>query len=301
MRFLAVASLVGALLLFTACGGGSSGTSNSQSGAPSGNWQLNLTQSEPPTNPHFAWAISGFLQQSKSSFAGSVVIPGNPKNLSCAGVGSVTGTLNGQNVTLAVNEGGSTVNLTGSISSDNQSMSGEYTTLAGGCTAKPTSGTWTASLIPTLTGKFTGTLSNSTYMQVVTGVAPPAPIVVSGEFTQTSGTGASNASVTGTITAIDYPCFRTAYLTGTISGQNVLLSVFGLDGTQIGNLGSPAGNPPTPAVVSVSSSGISLNGLTSTQSGLTLGNSGSGPCPAILDNNQQSLKADTADIALTFQ
>ncbi|HZR57335.1 MAG TPA: hypothetical protein VFA74_10715 [Terriglobales bacterium] len=301
MRFLATASLVGTLLLSIACGGDSSSSSSSQNSAPNGNWQINLTQGEPPTNPQFAWSISGFLQHSDNSLTGSMVIPGNPKNLNCAGVGAITGTLNGENVTIAVDEGGSTVNLTGSIASDNQSMSGQYTTLAGGCTAKPTSGTWTASLIPTLTGKFTGTLANSTYMQVVTGIVPPTPIVVSGELTQTSNIGASNASLSGTITAVDYPCFRTAYLTGTISGENVLLSVFGLDGSQIGNLGSSSGNPPSPAIVSVSSGGISLNGLTNTQSGLVLGNGGSGPCPAILDNNQQPLKADTADVALTFQ
>lgn len=222
------------------------------------------------------------------------------QNLKCGGVGVLSGAVDGQTVTLAINEGGTTINLSGTLSSDGKSMSGNFAGLNGGCYTSPTSGTWTASLIPPITGSFTGTITNSLYMTLLTGANPPAPIAVSGMLTQVGGTGSSNASVTGTITAVDYPCFRTASVSGTISGQNVYLLVFGFDGQQIGEIGAP---PSAPATVVVQSTGVSLVGANPGTSGLALGGTsvtGSfGPCPAIV-TTQGSVPYDQAAFTFSF-
>jgi hypothetical protein len=291
-----VRSLFGPLLACTilglaACGSGNS-SSSSNNGPLSGNWQITASQERPPAQ----FSVSGFLLQSNSSVTGTVARPGQ----GCAGPVPLTGTVSGQNVTLSVNSG--TMSLTGSISSDGKSMSGVYETLQGDCTRQATTGTWTALQVPPITGKFTGTLSNSAYMQVVTGVIPPAPIAVSGSLSQSDNIGSANATLTGTITAVEYPCFNTASLTGTISGTSVIFSVFSFDGTQIGSIGIP-GNP---AFLSVGPTRTILNGIGSDRSGqgLTLGTfvagQESGPCPKLVGATGTIFEDDFADVALTF-
>jgi hypothetical protein len=137
-------------------------------------------------------------------------------------------------------------------------------------------------------------------MSLLTGVNPPAPIAVSGTFTQSANAGASNATLTGTITAIGYPCFTTVSLSGTISGQSVYLNVFDYSGVQIGTLGVPgvAGIAGTPATVVPSSNVLSLTG--SGQAGLSLGSSGVPPCPA-LNGNGTNVTTDTTSVAFTLQ
>ncbi len=131
-------------------------------------------------------------------------------------------------------------------------------------------------------------------MSLVTGLNPPPPIVVSGVLSQNSNFGASNATLTGTITAQNYPCFTTASLTGTISGQNVVLSIFGFDGTEIGELGTSA----LPAQASSSGSGRTVGGT------LTLGKSSAtttvGPCPS-LNGGSGSKIGDSTVASLTLQ
>ncbi len=308
MRVLATALLVSTLLLLAGCGGGSAPAP--QGGALSGNWQLTLNQE----GGRITQFVSGFLVQSNGTVTGSVVLPpANTINFHCSGTGPVSGTLNGQTVSLSINEGGSTLSLMGSMSADNTTITGSYATLGGAC-VKPTTGTWSASLIPPLTGNFTGTLSNSTYMQSLMGLpsgGTVAPIMVSGTMTQSPNIGAANATLTGTITAVGYPCFRTASLTGTVSGENVILTVFGTDGAQIGSIGQPG----FPATIITGSSGLSLTGggtgPTADNSGLILGNqnfqgnlAGPGPCPQIPvagSTSGQTTENDAAEVALTFQ
>jgi hypothetical protein len=284
------------LLTLLSCGGG--GSAPTSPGALAGNWQFTLVRGFPL--PRTTTGASGFLSQTSNSVAGSVQIPPSSQNLKCGGVGVLSGAVDGQTVTLAINEGGTTINLSGTLSSDGKSMSGNFAGLNGGCYTSPTSGTWTASLIPPITGSFTGTITNSLYMTLLTGANPPAPIAVSGMLTQVGGTGSSNASVTGTITAVDYPCFRTASVSGTISGQNVYLLVFGFDGQQIGEIGAP---PSAPATVVVQSTGVSLVGANPGTSGLALGGTsvtGSfGPCPAIV-TTQGSVPYDQAAFTFSF-
>jgi hypothetical protein len=161
-----------------------------------------------------------------------------------------------------------------------------------------------------LNGNFTGTIANSTYMTLVTGASPAAPIVVSGTISQSDNAGASDATLTGTINAVGYPCFSSASLSGTISGQNVYLNIFGYNGVQIGTLGQSSGSagiPGSPATVVVSPSGTSL--VDTNPVGLFLGtNTGTGtvgPCPGLVvpgtSNPVVIQTSDSGSVALNFQ
>jgi hypothetical protein len=297
VRTLATVSLAILALILTACGGSPAIT---PSGGPlSGNWQINLLQQYPKQTPLSA---SGFIAQANEAITGSIEVAPVGTKSSCGGVAPLTGTVSGQSVTFSLNDGGTVVNYTGTVSSNNQTMSGDYQAVGGACFTAGTSGTWGAVLVPPLNGSFTGTLSGSSYMSALTGQSNAAPIAVSGTFTQSSNAEGSNATLTGTITAVDYPCFTTASLTGTISGQNVFMDVFSYNGEQIGTLGIPGvpseGAPPTPATLISSSTGLSLVGTG--EAGLALGQGLAGPCPAIFVNGV-STTGDVTSVALTFK
>jgi hypothetical protein len=277
-------------LMAAGCGGGSSAASSS--GALSGNWQLNLVQNYPSASTPITLSASGFVTQSSETLSGSIQGPNviSATGLyGCSGVGQLSGTVSGQTVTFSLNPGGSEFDFTGAMASDSTSISGTYEALGGGCIAKATSGTFTASLIPALNGAFTGQLTDSSYMALL---GDTNPISVTGSFTQSSNAGASNATITGTISATDYPCFETAYLTGTISGQSVYLDVYDFKGEQIGTLGLPSGTDAAgsarPATVSTVSDVTVLTGNGDQLSGLSVGQvlstgqtSSGNPCPPI--------------------
>jgi hypothetical protein len=289
VRIVATASLAVFLLILTACGGGTN-SPIATSGPLNGNWQLDLLQEEP--RPATPLSVSGFVQQSRTdALTGSVALPTDPDYDNCGGVGPLDGTISGQNVSFTVNQAGTILDFTGTISPDNTSMSGDYQAPGGGCFTTPTTGTWNAFLIPPISGSFTGTLANSAYMSLLTGVTPPAPVSIAGTLTQSANVGSSSASVTGTITAVGYPCFSSASVVGTVSGQNVLLAVYGYTGEQIGSLGIVG----DPTIAQGTSSGVSLTGS------LILGGvtpSGKfGPCPAI--GNDQVSDTATAQLQIT--
>jgi hypothetical protein len=252
--------------------------------------------------PHktFSLSASGFLVQSDNALSGNVqgptVLNSDGSQTLCGGVGSLNGTINGQSVAFSLNPGGTTLNFTGTLASDNKSMSGEYQAQGAPCFATATTGTWSATLIPPLNGNFTGTLSSSQYMAALTGQATPPPVVVTGTLSQSPNVGTNNASLRGTIIAQGYPCFTTATLTGTISGENVLLSIYSFDGDLIGSIGVQS-----PAVVSEGPGGTTLN---TDVSGLLLGSSASGhltgPCPLIESLGGTPISFDTAAVSLTF-
>jgi hypothetical protein len=298
-RMLAVALLAAFVLLYSGCGGGSS--SSPSVGALSGNWQINLVKNYPYQQEQLS--VSGFLQQSSGSLTGSVQVPTITSlggTVTCGGVGPVTGSINGQNVTFALNAGGATFNFTGTVSSNPTSMSGSYEALGGACYPYATSGTWTASLIPALNGSFKGTL-DSNYMAALTGANSPVPVTVSGSFTQSPNSGGSSATLTGTITAVGYPCFTTASLTGTISGQNIYLSMYSYNGSPIGTLGQiqQVGAAPTPAVLTVTSTGMVVTGYNSNTSGFFV-DVGS-PCPAVINSFGQSQTTDSGGFTLNVE
>lgn len=285
MRIFAATGLV-FLLLLSACGGGNSGGIPVPGSNPlSGNWQVNFVQEVPA--PSTQLGASGFLLQSGDVITGNFEVPPSTVNGKCGGVASVTGSISGQSVALTVNTSGNTLNFTGMLGGDNQTMSGTYSGLGGGCSTRAMSGTWNAQQIPPLNGTFTGMFTNSAYMQSLLGESQVPPIMVSGAMTQSANTGSSIVSLTGTITAVNYPCFTTANLSGTVSGASVVLSVYSYGGVNIGTLGSAS----VPASIVVGSSGISLIGINPGQ-GLDLF---SGSCPKV-----QGDSSDSAQVQLTF-
>jgi hypothetical protein len=297
VKILLTASLA-LLVLITAGCGSSANTTPVETGALTGNWQFNLSQEVP--RPPTTVSISGFLQQSETNLAGSVSVPQAPSG-SCGGVVALTGVANGQNVNFSVNQNGTVLTFVGTIDFSTTSMSGTYSGPAGSCFNKATSGTWSAFLVPSISGSFTGNLANSQYMEELTGQNPPTPIAVSGTLTQSPNTqGGSNASVTGTITATGYPCMSSGTLVGTVSGQNLILDVYSYEGEQIGYLGG--GNSGSPVTIcssnnpacttSSSSSGISLSGPFALGGTSTAGSFG--PCPPI------PIKFDTATACLAI-
>jgi hypothetical protein len=225
------------------CGGGNS--SSSTPAAMSGNWQFTLTRHN-STQP---WVFSGFLLQTGNNITGSFVL-----GAGCAGVGPVSGSFDGQNLQLNVGEFGQDFSLTAKLSTasfSGPSLAGQFSTLQGGCTGFSSAGTWTAVRIAPLAGAFHGTLVSTTN----------GTINVTGSLTQGANIGASNATVTGTITASGSPRFcsylSTATITGTISGGSLILALQGPDGSQIGQIPAPIPAPGaiiTPDATSLTSS-----------------------------------------------
>jgi hypothetical protein len=291
-KLLSLAILAFLLLALVTCGGGNSSSSVVTSGALSGNWQFTLTQNYPIQQNPAPIPVAGFLTETKNSLTGSLEVPILGLNSNCAGVSSATGTVSGQNVTIAINNGGNVLTLTGALASDNTSMTGTYQALGGACFTTPTTGSWTAILIPPVNGSFTGTLTGSTYMQALTGVTPPAPIVVSGTMTQSANFGASNATLTGTMTAAGYPCFTTASLSGTVSGQSIILTIFAYNGNPIGTTGNWSVAPPS------ASSGLGISGGTLAL-GSGVGASTVGPCP-LIGFGGSAQASDNVSVTLTF-
>jgi hypothetical protein len=290
----AVVALLG--LAVASCGAGT--PTPTASGALSGNWQINMLENFPTAQTELS--VSGFLVESPGVLTGSVqgptVLSSNGQH-DCGGVGAVNGTINDQTVAFSTSPGGTVFNFSGSLTGPS-SMAGSYQALPGDCFDHDSTGTWTATQVPLLSGNFTGTLTNSAYMTLLTGVSPSAPITVSGSLTQSSNAGTASASLSGTINAVGYPCFSSAALTGTISGQNVILAVYGYDGTQIGTLGLAS----APAQASSGSTGTTLTGTG--QGGLVLGKvtatSTVGPCPPLNGGSGNTI-GDSTDVAVTFQ
>jgi hypothetical protein len=247
VRRLSVRLLLGMLIVTTACGGG--GSAMSQTAPLSGNWQITLSRHVNPIPP---LTFTGFLIQSGTSVTGNLILGSN-----CSGVGPLTGTVDGQNVSLTINEFGEDISLMGTMPSSNSPMSGEFSNLAGGCTAYPNTGTWSAVQVAPLTGSFHGTFVSAT----------PAngTLDVTGTLAQGPNTGSSTATLTGTIAASGAARFcsylSTATITGIISGTAVSLNLFGPDGSlisqigQIGQIGNPAASQAT-----VTTDGTSLIG-----------------------------------------
>jgi hypothetical protein len=215
LRRVAIAFILSALAILTACG--SSNNSQSDAAPLSGNWAITLDR-HAVTDPQ---TFSGFLVQSGNAISGSVILGDG-----CQGVGPVTGTLDSQKLSMTINEFGQEVSLVGDVPSGNGFISGSFSTLPGGCTQFPNTGTWSARLIPPVGGNFHGTLT-STKNGIVN---------VTGNLGQGPNTGASNATITGNIVA-SAPQQFCAYLTsatisGVISGTQATLNLFGPDGVQ---------------------------------------------------------------------
>ncbi len=256
--------LLAGTILLSSCGGGAS--SNPQQSTPlSGNWQFTVNGNDGFTNtPDLASGSGlglqgGFLLQNNGTVTGAFVYTNTLLNSSLgpcnSGSAAVTGTISGQSVTLNVSAGGQSYTLTGTLNSDG-SMSGTYTATPGpvviGTTTPCGEGTtasggplpWTAKPVPPLTGSITGGFHSASANSGLVNQDFP----LTGTLTQGENIGASNATVTGTLSFIDpttllsdYPCISsgTVSVNGQISGNTVVLQLIGTDGSDAGQIGTP--------------------------------------------------------------
>jgi len=295
------------LLLLTLCTvtlsdcGGSGNSSTAQSDPQiSGNWQFTLST----TGDSFATSPlqGGFLLQKNGSITGqieySIVLPsqnGGANTLCNSGVATVTGSMSGNSVNLAAalgtldasgNPATQTLTLSnGSLGANGATIqNGSYTVTAGfanvngqivSCGMSQDNGTWTATLVPTLTGGFQGFFHSTTSPSFQNQNFP-----VSGTFTQGANIGAATATITGTllfqdpITLLnDYPCLTTASVNGTISGNTVLLQVISTSGTAVGQIGQTPGSsvPPFAVTFDNTQAGDVLHNLPGASAGANAG------------------------------
>ena len=242
--------LAGAMTL-TSCGG----TGSSDTPPPvltlSGNWQF--TVAPPPDGSFVGGVQGGFLLQKGGAVTGAAVYAVSPPQLGypCnSGSAPITGTLSGQAVTLTAVAGTQTFSFTGSLSSDGSTISGTYASTAGtaadgsACGTAQTGLQWSAILVPPITGSIQGSFHST---GGVAGLANQ-DFLVTGSLLQSENVGASNASVTGTLSFLnattnlsDYPCFTLAAVNGQISGNSVILQIIGTDGSNLGQIGEPSG------------------------------------------------------------
>jgi hypothetical protein len=250
--------LFAGLSFLSACGGANNSQQSQAAGTLAGNWQFTMSA---PADSSFSGGIQGgFLLQSKGSVTGqaaySVFLPpqsGGSPTLCSGGSASVTGTLQGQNVTLTALAGAQTFTLTGTLSSDGLTMAGTYNSSDGqGCGTAQTGLQWTATLVPPLTGAIQGNFHSALNPSLRDQDFP-----VSGSLTQGPNIGASSATVTGTLTFQGYPCLTTASVTGEISGSSAILQIFAPSGLNVGQIGAPTGfSNPFPVTVATSAGSI---------------------------------------------
>lgn len=217
----------------------------------SGNWQFTMA---PPGDGSYTGGLQGgFLLQNGSATTGSVAYSVAAGNAQPCNVGSaaVTGTLDGEQVSLTATAGTQTFTLTGTLSPNNSSMAGTYNSTAGTGSGGSACGTvqsgvnWYATLVPPLTGSLQGTFHSSGGAAGLNEQDFP----VTGSLTQAVNTGSSSANLTGTLTFVNpetnvsqYPCFASAPLTGAVSGTNITLQIGGAGSSIIGQIGSLPGS-----------------------------------------------------------
>jgi hypothetical protein len=262
--------LLGSLLVLCACGGGTSSQSSQSNGQLAGNWQF--TMAAPSDNSFLGGLQGGFLLQNNQSITGevgyAVSLPPQSKSstptLCNSGSAPITGTFDGQNVTLTATAAKQTFTLSGTLSVNGSTMIGTYTSTPGTapdgtpCGTAQTGLQWSATLVPPLTGAIQGNLHSVSSPALKNQVFP-----VTGSLTQGQNIGASNATVTGTLNFDGYPCLTNASVNGQISGNSVILQIIAGNGLNVGRIGAPAGLPnPSPAPVTVlnSAAGVVLQG-----------------------------------------
>jgi len=262
LKLFNLALLLSLLAATLSCGSDSQPASTAST--ISGNWQFTLVRH----NSTEQWTFSGFLLQSGNAITGSVIL----NAAGCQGVGPVTGTFDGQNLQITVSAFGQDFSLSNtSGTSQGDSMSGQFTDTAGGCISFSSAGVWTAVRIPALSGNFSGSF-----------VSPGATTInVTGTLIQGQNVGASTATLSGTISATGSPSFCSyignSTVTGLISGTSVTLTLFGPDGSQIGQIPGPGSPPATVAAdAKTLTGGFNFPAISSSCTGFTAGQTGGG-------------------------
>ncbi len=278
-----------AIAVLSACSGSSSSGTPSASTA-SGNWQFSMSNPDPNYPATAFYGLQGgFLLQSKGSVSGQAVylISGVSQTngawaICDSGSAQITGTVNGQTLSLTAAAGSQTFTLQGTLS-DGQISNATFSTSGGAVTGFTSCGTvasgqaWSATSVPPLTGSITGSFHSG-------GASAPASeanqdFPVTGSLTQGENIGASNATVTGTLSFInpatgtsDYPCIPAGIVSvnGQISGNTVILQLIGTNGLNAGQIGIPASQ------ANIGGNGTALVTLNSTTNGYALQSSGVG-------------------------
>jgi hypothetical protein len=281
-------------LTLSSCGG--SGSSAAPPGDPqvSGNWQFQMSITG--TSFYSSPLQGGFLVQKNGSITGqinfAIVLPsanGGIPTVCNSGTATVTGTLSGQSVNLTavvstLDQSGSPSTQTfalngGALNSGNSAIqNGTYTVSAGYASGSVAcgggaqdAGSWSASLVPPLTGGFQGFFHSTTSTSFMN-----QDVAVSATFNQGPNVGAATATVTGTLLfqdpvtlQNDYACLTTATVNGTISGNSVLLQIFSSSGMVVGQIGQTpgSGNPPSAVTFDNTQGGYLLHNLSGAQSG----------------------------------
>jgi len=246
--------LLASMMTLSACGGGTS-TPQQQSAMLSGNWQFTMANPDPTIPPGTQYGLQGgFLLQKNGSVTGQAVYSLSGKSLIngawavCdSGSATITGMISGQTVNLTAAAGSQTFSLTGTLGSDGSITNPTFTTTGGtavgftNCGMATTTGTMSWTSVPPLTGSITGSFHSTG--NTLRGQDFP----VTGVLTQGENIGASNATVTGTLSFIDpttllsdYPCLATVSVNGQISGNTVVLQLIGTDGSNDGQIGIAA-------------------------------------------------------------
>jgi hypothetical protein len=291
---LCILSLAGTILL-SACGSNNS-SSTQQSGTLAGNWQFSMVNT--PDLTVSSGLQGGFLQQNGSSVTGSVVYSNTLLNSSLgpcnSGPAPITGTISGQTATLTAVAGTQTYTLTGTLNTGGSTITGTYTatpgtavggTPCGNGTAQTGPQTWSANLVPPLSGNITGSFhSSSNYSSGLSNQDFP----VTGVLTQGANIGATSATVTGYLAFSNYPCVPTGSVSvnGQISGNTVVLQLIAANGSNAGQIGVPASEAST-------TNGLQTVIFNSTTNGYVLNSAGTGyvvntsACPTNASTNDE--------------
>jgi hypothetical protein len=276
VKSLCVLLLAGAMML-SACSGGASGGSQ-HSASLSGNWQF--TVANPSDQSFFGGLQGGFLLQNNGAVTGAavytVLLPpaesGGNATVCNSGSAPITGTISGQNVALTAVAGTQTFTFSGMLSSDGSTMMGTYSSTAGTaangtpCGSAQTGLQWSAVAVPPLTG----TIQGSFHSTGGTAGLANQDFLVFGLLTQGENIGASNATVTGSLSFInptsnvsDYPCFSVAAVNGQITGNTVILQIIGTNGSDFGQIGGTAGSGVSTVTFDATPNGYVLHSLVS--------------------------------------
>jgi hypothetical protein len=256
--------MMGAVL--SSCGGSGGSFGGSQPpGMFSGNWQFTMAAQTDgnPTDPTFVGGLQGgFFLQSNGSVTGqtvySIATSTSITGACNSGSAPVSVTISGQNVTLTEVAGAQTFTLTGTLASNGSTMMGTYTSTAGTaadgspCGYAETGLSWSAVSVPPLTGSISGSFHSG-------GTGDDSGLLnqdfpVTGSLTQGANIGASNATVTGSLSFMnpltgssDYPCIPSGvvYVNGQISGNTVILQLIDVNGSNDGQIGIPISQAST--------------------------------------------------------
>jgi len=249
-----VALLLPLLALASSCGGGSTPT---RTAGLAGNWQFSMT---PPADNSFSGGMQGgFLLQNKGNVSGQIVYSvfltggsGGAPAICNGGSAPVTGTVQGQNLSLVATAGNQIFTLTGTLSADGSTMAGTYSSTDGqGCGTAQSGLQWSAASVPALTGSVQGN-----FHSVLNPNLRNQDFPVTGVLAQGPNIGASQATVTGSLTFEGYPCLTSASVNGQISGNSVILQMIAPNGLNAGQIGAPAGfSNPFPVAFASSAGG----------------------------------------------